>query len=145
MAPPVDVEVKGLSEPLRLYELRAIAGRYAQRAPADEPDATARASVSLAIRCWVIEGKVDQPREPRRPGAPDRPARAGGPPRRALPPLTNVRLRLAYADPAWESADIYGKVIGAEGGDGAPLTRIHFTSITEADTQAIAALIGVRP
>ena len=110
---PVDVEVKGLSEPLRLYELRGIGGRYAQRAPAAEPDATAQAKVSLALRCWVIEGKIVAHESVGgrvlRIGRRELVARLDAP----MPPLTNVRLRLAYPNTPAESADIYGKVVGA--------------------------------
>ena len=63
---------------------------------------------------------------------------------KGLTPLTNVRLRLAYRDPARESEDIYGKVLGDESADDRSLTRIHFTSLTDSDAQTIAALLTTR-
>jgi len=141
---PVAVEVKGLSEPLQLYELRALRGRYAQAGVREEPEAGREVRVSLPVRCWVIEGKIvgresvsgEVVRLRRR----ELVARLDTP----LVPLTNVRLRLAYPDPTRESADIYGKVVSDErAGDGV-LTRIHFTSVTDADAESIGALIGAR-
>jgi adenylate cyclase len=141
VGPPVSVEVKGLSEPLALYELRAVRGRYARSRPPEEPDAAREVPVSLPLRCWIIEGKVIRRDAVEglalRLGRRELVARLGS----VLAPLTNVRLRLEYAEPARESADIYGKVVeGEPGGDGA-LTRIHFTSVTDADTETIEALV----
>jgi hypothetical protein len=61
---------------------------------------------------------------------------------RPLPPLTNVKLRLDYPDSGGESADVYGKVTREEPGDTGSLTRIHFTSMNEADRKAVEALIA---
>jgi class 3 adenylate cyclase len=141
VGPPLAVEVKGLSEPLRLYELRGLGGRYAQRAPAPEPEATAEVSVSLPLRCWVIEGKLISPKSiaglALRLGPRELVARLDAP----LATLTNVRFRLSWGEPARESEDIYGKVVADERADGDSLTRIHFTSITDADTATIATLV----
>ncbi len=59
----------------------------------------------------------------------------------ALPALTNLTLRIAYPD-GGESLDIYGKITRLEPSDGAPLVRIHFTSMTPADTRAIERLVA---
>jgi hypothetical protein len=59
---------------------------------------------------------------------------------RPLPPLINVKLRLDYPG-GGESADVYGKVTREEPDDEGPLTRIHFTSMNEADRKAVEALI----
>jgi class 3 adenylate cyclase len=136
---PMTVEVKGLSEPLRLYELRALRGTYAQSVVSGDSDEDVR--VSLPVRYWIIEGKIIGPEQ-----TPGEVVRLG---RRAivarldatLAPLTNVRLRLARAHQAWESEDIYGKVVGTERGDTGFLTRIHFTSVTDADAEIIGALV----
>ncbi|HYB42076.1 MAG TPA: adenylate/guanylate cyclase domain-containing protein [Candidatus Methylomirabilis sp.] len=138
---PQEVAAKGLSEPLRLYELRAMRGRYARSAPRDETDAEAEVGVALPIRCWVIDGKIIRPEsvagQVLRLGRREIAARIDT----ELPPLTNVRFRLAYPGEARESGDIYGKVVRSEPGDAA-LTRIHFTSVTDADAETIEALVG---
>jgi class 3 adenylate cyclase len=136
---PMAVEVKGLSEPLQLHELRALRGAYAQEAVHEESEE--EVSVSLPVRYWVIEGKIVGPEQ-----APGEVVRLG---RRAivarldpaLTPLTNVRFRLARPDPGWESADIYGKVVATERDGAGSLTRIRFTSVTDADAEAIGALV----
>ena len=61
---------------------------------------------------------------------------------RPLPPLTNVKLRLDYPDGGGESADVYGKVTREEPDAAGPLTRIHFTSMNEADRKAVEALVA---
>jgi class 3 adenylate cyclase len=136
---PMAVEVKGLSEPLRLYELRALGGAYAQEAITEESGQ--EVPVSLPIRYWVIDGKIVGPEQP-----PGEVVRLG---RRAivarldttLAPLTNVRFRVARPDPRWESEDIYGKVMRTERDEAGTLTRIHFTSVTDADAETIGALV----
>ena len=139
VAEPVAIQMKGLAEPLLLYDLRGLGGRFAP--PAAPPERDPDAGVSLAVRCWVIEGKIV--------GAAcidGRAVRIG--PRelvarldRPLPPLTNVKLRLDYPDGA-ESADIYGKVTREEPEEAGPLTRIHFTSMDEGDRKAVEALLA---
>ncbi|HXJ83315.1 MAG TPA: adenylate/guanylate cyclase domain-containing protein [Candidatus Methylomirabilis sp.] len=137
---PMAVEMKGLSEPLRLYELRALRGTYAQDAV--QEDFGEEVSVSLPVRYWVIEGKIvgpeQAPGEVVRLGCRVLVARLDG----MLTPMTNVRLRMACADRGWESEDIYGKVVATERGDAGPLTRIRFTSVTDADAVAIGALVS---
>ncbi len=136
---PMAVEVKGLSEPLRLYELRALRGAYAQDAVSEESGEEVQ--VSLPIRYWIIEGKIVGPERP--PGEVVRLGRRAIVARfdAALTPLTNVRFRLARPDPGWESADIYGKVVATERDGAGSLTRIRFTSVTDADAEAIGALV----
>jgi class 3 adenylate cyclase len=138
------VDVKGLSEPLELYELRALRGSFAQAALREDPEAAREISVSLPIRCAVIEGKIVRP-EPvaglvLRLGRHEAVARLDT----ALSPLTNVRFRLVYPDRDGESQDIYGKVVKDEQPGAGGLTRIHFTSVTDADALAIEALVGRR-
>ena len=60
---------------------------------------------------------------------------------RPLGALTNVTLRLDYPDGS-QSSEIYGKVTREEAGDAGPLTRIHFTSMTDTDGHAIDALLA---
>jgi class 3 adenylate cyclase len=136
---PLRVEVKGLSEPLRLYDLRALRGKYAQSGLATDTDP--EINLSLPVRYWIIDGKIVGPEQ-----TPGEVVRLG---RRAIvarldpapPVLTNVRLRLARPGAGWESADIYGKVLGSEQDGARPLTRIRFTSVTDADAETIASLV----
>jgi len=140
LADPVSIQMKGLSAPLALYELRRIGGRFAQSGA--DAEAEREVPVSLRITCWVIEGKIIRPDE------------IGGHVERltrrelvarldtALPPLTNVRLRLGYPESGGRSGDIYGKVTREEPGESGTLTRIHLTSVTEADVRAVEALLA---
>src|SRR5262249_14373122 len=109
---PLSVEVKGLSEPLRLYELHALRGTYAQSGVPVDTDP--EVSVSLPVRYWIIDGKIVGPEQT--PGQVVRLGRRAIVARldAALPALTNVRLRLAQPPAGWESADIYGKVLGSD-------------------------------
>jgi class 3 adenylate cyclase len=136
---PLHVEVKGLSEPLRLYDLRALRGTYAQSGLAT--DADPEISLSLPVRYWIIDGKIVGPEQT--PGEVVRLGRRAIVARLdpALPALTNVRLRLARPGAGWESADIYGKVLGSDQDGARSLTRIRFTSVTDADAETIAALV----
>jgi class 3 adenylate cyclase len=138
VAEPVAIQMKGLTEPLALFEVRGMAGRYA---PPPVPDGgDAEAAVSLPLRAWVIEGKIvgadTVTGRVRRIGPRELVANLD----RVLPPLTNVKLRLDFPGGAGESADIYGKVTREEAGDAGPLTRIHFTSMTDADRATVEAL-----
>jgi hypothetical protein len=56
----------------------------------------------------------------------------------ALPVLTNVRLRLTWADSGRASGDIYGKITGEVGG----LLRIHLTSVDPGDDILLEAARG---
>jgi adenylate cyclase len=137
VAPPVTVAVKGLTEPLRLYELRGLAGRFAQaRDPRPvEPDPSV--DVTWPVTCWVIEEKIVRgetlPGTVRRLGRHHLAVRLDA----TLPPLTNVRLRVHYPGLGRSSDDVYGKVLGDEPGDGHRLTRIHLTSVTDADRKVL--------
>jgi class 3 adenylate cyclase len=139
---PTHVNVKGLGEPLALYELRAMRGRFAGSLPARAADAGRSVEVELPIGCWIIDGKVV------------RDERLGGVVRRlashelhaalgvTLPRLTNVRLRVRFPSLDRESGDLYGKIVGEAERDGVTLTRIRLTSVTPADEATLATLIG---
>jgi hypothetical protein len=142
VGPPLPVEVKGIKDPLLLYELRALSGRYPTRLPEAEGGDGALAVVDLPLRCWVIEGKTVRPE-----AVGGRAVRLGvhrlearlDPDQPALAPLTNVRLRLTFPTLGQESEDLYGKVMGSEPappGEGL-LTRIGLTSVTAVDQQIL--------
>ena len=142
VAAPVPVQGKGLSEPLLLYELHAIGGRFAQRLPEDEI-AAPRVEVTLPARCWVIEGKVvaaeSRAGAVLRLGPRDLDVRLdGGPP---LAPLTNVRLRVWFPGLGVDSGDLYGKVVGEEAWKGDRLARVRLTSVDPADQKIFEALL----
>jgi hypothetical protein len=138
VAPPISVELKGLTGPIALYELRGLRGRFAQRLP--EADDEGGVAVDLPVSGAVIEDKrVD--------------AAFAGAVRRLgrrsldaaldteLRALTNVRLRLTYPDPSSESGDVYGKVTGTVERGGTRLTRIHLTSVDAMDQAVLAQLL----
>jgi len=137
---PAHIEAKGLSEPLALYELRSLRGRFAQAAEVEE--ASAELAVSLPVTCRVIDGKVVRSEsiegEVVRLARRELVARLGTP----LDPLTNVRLRLRYAPQGGpESEDIYGKVVRVDGEGSARLVRIHLTSIGDDDARRLEKLL----
>jgi len=139
VAPPIMVELKGLTAPIALYELRGLRGRFAQRLP--EADGDAGVVVDLPVVGAIIEDK--RVHADAFTGA----VRRLG--RRALEAavsvelaaLTNVRLRLTYPDPARESGDVYGKVTGMIARDGVRLARIHLTSVDAMDQAILAQLL----
>ena len=138
---PILLDAKGLSEPLRLYELRSLRGRFAQAA-APEADAPGpEVAVSLRVTCRVIDGKVVRAEsiegEVVRVARRELVARLGIP----LDPLTNVRLRLRYSAQGPESEDIYGKVVRADGEGAERLARIHLTSTSDTDALRLEALL----
>jgi len=136
---PTHLEAKGLSEPLALYELRTLRGRFAQAAQAEETGA--EVAVSLPLTCRVIDGKVVRAEsiegEVVRLARHELVARLGA----SLDPLTNLRLRLRYPAHGAESEDIYGKIVRADGRGAPRLVRIHLTSITDADAERLGELM----
>ena len=140
VAAPVAVAVKGVAEPLLLYELRGIDGRFAGRLPDADSAADARVEVALPIECWVIDGKIVRGDSQRgvacRLGRREIEARLPG----ALPPLTNLRLRLSYPGLGHDSGDLYGKVVGVTGESATRVTSIRLTSVDPADQQLLEKL-----
>jgi hypothetical protein len=138
-APPISVELKGLTAPIALYELRGLGGRFAQRL-ADADDG-ATVMVDLPLVGAVIQDKRVNPDAftgtVRRLGRHSLEAALSV----ELAALANVRLRVTYADPPRESGDVYGKVTGQVERDGARLTRIHLTSVEAMDQAMLAQLL----
>jgi sigma-B regulation protein RsbU (phosphoserine phosphatase) len=138
VAPPITVELKGLPAPVALYELRGLRGRFAQHLA--EGDGDAPVEVRLPLVGAVIEDKrvhADVFRGTvRRLGRRSLEASVDA----ELAPLTNVRFRLSYPDPARESGDVYGKVTGSVALGAARLTRIHLTSVDAMDQTILAQL-----
>lgn len=136
VAPPVEIALKGLAEPLRFYELRGLRGRFAQASPPMEPERFVDAT--LPLTCWTIEGTTVS--GDRIAGTALRlsthqiAARLARP----LATLTNVRLQLTWPD-GEHSGGLYGKVVGHDG----TLTRIRLTSVDPADRKTLDTLVGV--
>jgi adenylate cyclase len=136
---PISVELKGLTTPIALYELRGLAGRFAQRLS----DADAELTVTVDL---PLVGAVIQDKRVHADAFTGVVRRLGGRSFEAVlsaevPALTNVRLRLTYPDPARESGDVYGKVTGVVMREGARLTRIHLTSVDATDQAVLAQLL----
>jgi adenylate cyclase len=137
---PIPVEVKGVREPLLLYELRGLSGRYARHLP-ETDGAGGEDAVDLPLTCWVIEGKTVQPEPLAGRGVRLTGRRLAA--RLAVPlaPLANVRLRLRFPTLDQESGEIYGKVVSTGPADGEWLAWIAFTSVDGADQQVLEGLL----
>ena len=141
-APPVPVEVKGIVEPLLLYELRGIGGQFAQRLPNMDTLVDQQVDISLPLACWVIDGKVVSKTEIAgvvlRLGMRQLDVHLDTP----LRPLTNVRMRLRYPELDHDSGDLYGKVLTEEQHNGVGVTRIRLTSVDIVDQKIIDGFLG---
>jgi class 3 adenylate cyclase len=140
VGPPLPVEMKGLRDPLLLYELRALGGADGQRLPEPEGNAAGEVPVDLPVQMWLVEGKAIRPEaiEGRvvRLGLRQLVARLETP----VAPLANVRLRLRYSALKQDSDEMYGKVVGVASEPEGPLARVAFTSVNAADRQILEAL-----
>jgi hypothetical protein len=133
----VPVEVKGIAEPLLLYELRGIGGQFAQQLPDMETLVDQQVDIALPLVCWVIDGKVVSQTEIAgvvlRLGMRQLDVRL----HTSLRPLTNVRMRLRYPGLDHDSGDLYGKVLAEEQRHGVDVTRIRLTSVDAVDQKII--------
>jgi class 3 adenylate cyclase len=139
VGPPVQIQVKGLSEPLTLHELHGLGGRFAQSSPLSRPDSEPQVAVDLPLECWVIDGKIV-----RSDATAGRIVRLG---RRevlarldpAPASLTNLKLALRYPPPIDRvSGAIYAKAMGRDA-DG--LVRLRLTAVGAPDEEALARLV----
>jgi len=139
--PPTPVEVKGISEPILLYELRGLRGRYARHLPDSATDDDVGIPVALPLRCWVIEDKVIRgdciAGEVVRLGSRHLEARLVA----AVPRTAQVRLRLYYPERSQDSGDLYGNVLAVDADADACMVRIALTSIGETDRQILHAYL----
>lgn len=143
VAPPVPVELKGIAEPLLLYELRGISGRFAQQLPETDMALDRQIDVALPMTCRMIDDKVVGTEEITgtvlRLGMRQLAVCLATP----LPPLTNVRLHLTYPMLGQTSGDIYGKVLAVEQQRGMDVTCIRLTSVDAVDQKILDDLVGV--
>jgi adenylate cyclase len=139
VGPPIALQVKGLSEPLTVHELRGLEGRFASALPPTSPEADRQVAVDLALECWMIDGKIV-----RADALPGRVVRLG---RREVhvemdeppAPLTNVKLRLRFPPPHPRLSDaIYAKVVDR---DASGRVRMRLTALDSADELAIGELL----
>ena len=140
---PLSVVVKGIAEPLLLYELRALSGRFAQRLPEMATD-DEQVSAALPFVCRVFEGKVLGTDETSgtvvRLGRRHVDVRLDG----TLPMLTNLRFRLNYPGLGYDSGDLYGKVIGIDQRQDATLTRVRLTSVDPVDQKILEGFFELK-
>jgi class 3 adenylate cyclase len=136
VAPPVVARMKGLAEPLALYELRGVDGDDAPGAPDGE---LGEPATPVPVDLWVLEGKIVSEHAlaavALRVGPRGLLLRCARP----LEVLDNLRLRLR---PPGESAldEAYGKVVGLEPGPDGPRVRVRFTALDEADRRRLERL-----
>jgi class 3 adenylate cyclase len=138
VADPVRAELKGIEQPVALYELRGLRGRYAQRL-ADAEDLLV--DVTLPLRGWVMEDKRvagEFAGTAHRLSARSIDARLEV----EVSVLTNVKLRLRDPRSDQESGDVYGKVVGVTTQPDGHTVRIRLTSVDAADQRLIDSLLG---
>src|SRR5262249_61651924 len=142
IASPVPVEVKGIAEPLLLYELRGIAGQFAQRLPDMDTLVDQQVDISLPLACWVIDGKVVSKTEIAgvvlRLGMRQLDVHLDTP----LQPLTNVRMRLRHPGLDHDSGDFSAKRLTQQQHSGVGVTRIRLTSVDAMDQKIIDGFLG---
>jgi class 3 adenylate cyclase len=138
---PFAVQVKGISEPLLLYELRGLRGAYALHLPDTPADDSLVVPVALPLQCWVIDDKLVRTDsitgEVVRLGRHQLEAHLAA----QVPPTTNVRLRLHYPTLDQDSADLYGKVLTVQEQAGAWRTQISLTAVLPADQHVLETFL----
>lgn len=137
VADPVRAELKGIEEPVALYELRGLRGRFAQRL-ADAEDLLI--DVTLPLRGWVMEDKRvagEFAGTVQRLSARSIDARL----EIEVATLTNLKLRLRDPGSGQESGDLYGKVVGVTTRPDGRAVRIRLTSVDAADQKLIDTLL----
>jgi adenylate cyclase len=139
VGPPIPVEVKGLRDPLLLYELHALGGRYPRRLP--EPDAGEGVEIpAVPVSAWILEGKTIRPEAIEGQVTWLGPRHLEAQFASRLDPLANLRLRLHFPALDQDSEDVYGKVVAASEARGAWVTRIALTSVNAADQRILETL-----
>lgn len=141
VGPPIPIEVKGIREPLLLYDLRALAGPWDQRLPEVAADAGPEVPVAMPLSCWVVEGTTVRPERLRGEVLRLGPRRLEARLEHPLAPLTNLRLRLRYVVLAQDSGDLYGKVLATREEGGTWVAQIGLTSVDAADQRVLESLL----
>jgi adenylate cyclase len=141
VGPPLPVQLKGIRDPVVLYELRGLTGDYAARLPEAPADAGPGVQAALPLRCWVIDGKTVLPDTMAGQVVRLRPGQLEVQLDSQLPPLTNLRLRLQYPDLGQESGDVYGKVVAAHDRGSEGIIRIGLTSVDSTDQQILETML----
>jgi class 3 adenylate cyclase len=140
VGPPIPVEVKGIHDPLLLYELRGLRGRDGPQIPEGDGTGESEAAVELPATCWLIEGKAIRAEALEgvvvRVGTHRLTLRLDTP----LALLQNVRLRLRFPTLRQDSEELYAKVVGVSEEAGAWLMRVGLTSVNEGDRQILEGM-----
>jgi class 3 adenylate cyclase len=136
----VTFEAKGFAEPIAVYDLRGVAGAYAISLPERHDDVRALPA-EIPVTVAVLEGK--QMTSDTFPGALVGASLAAAHLRakRPLPPLANLRLRLAAAPGGTKGGDLYAKVAPAAPLDGGAVL-VRFTSMDPEARTALEKALG---
>jgi adenylate cyclase len=129
-AGPLHVEVKGVEQPITLYEVQAISGRYNLALPARQDVAAALVQLreEVPLRYTVLEGK--HPSDMRFSGRVVKLSLQGAEVHSDQPIalLTDLKLQFIGRNGQEIPGDLYSKVVGYPAGHG-PGFAIHFTAI----------------
>jgi adenylate cyclase len=140
---PLHVEVKGMTQPITLYEVQGIGGQYnlLLRARDDAADALVRLREEIALRCTVLAGK--HPSGLVFTGSVVRLSATGAEVRSEQPlaPLSDLKLQFVGRNGQEIPGDLYGKVVGY------PTDRdsgfaVRFTSIPPQLTMFLQQLLA---
>jgi adenylate cyclase len=127
---PLHVEVKGMTQPVTLYDVQGIGGKYNLLLPArdDTAEALVRLREEISLRCTVLAGK--HPSGVVFTGSVVRLSAKGAEVRsdQSVAPLSDLKLQFIGRNGQEIPGDLYGKVVGY------PTDRdtgfaVHFTSI----------------
>jgi class 3 adenylate cyclase len=145
VGPGSQVAVKGVPEPVTVYDLRGVVGEEASTAPGEEAPL---AEVALAATAHLVQGKrVDEAAHPVRVVrlGPASVEFMAGPALTADHLDLKLVLDLARGAPAVESyVRVAAREAAAGAGPGTTRIRAVFTSLAEADRRRIEGLVGER-
>jgi class 3 adenylate cyclase/CheY-like chemotaxis protein len=124
---PMQVEAKGIEQPLTLYEVRGIAGAYNLMLP-ERVDAFVALQQEIPLRYTVVEGKHLE--GTMFTGSFVKLSGNGGEVRSTYPvsPLSDLKMRLIGPHGVEIPGDLYGKVVGAPSNTAASFA-VRFTSV----------------
>lgn len=123
-----EVGVKGFEEPVVLFEVLGIGGKYNLHLP-EKQDVWNEFSEEVSLVCIPFEGKIEGDRQIS--GIVTRLSEESIEIRlpTSIPPLTNLKIQVLDGDGAIVFGDIYGKVVaGEESREGT--IQVHFTDIS---------------
>jgi adenylate cyclase len=137
---PMTVNVKGKSEPVKLYEVLSIPTRGLQ-VPRQEVRRSHRVALKLPFRYQLVQDSVVMPSVFR--GvihdigyygvliATDE----------KLPHMTDLKMEISLPQVDYDARDLYGKVVNSKTVDGLEFTGVEFTSVSAAANSKIQLLV----